>query len=117
MDLLCHTHTHTRDMNTEIHTHGPPWTQGALSFFLSLHFPAVYFGQLVARSHSAAVPMVIAVEIANGGWGVCVLGLMESGRDSVALFEEIGDYVAVEEAGVKRGGVGGGWMNGMGLSV
>ena len=44
--------------------------QGALSFFLSLHFPAVYFGQLVARSHSAAVPMVIAAEIANGGLGV-----------------------------------------------
>lgn len=43
--------------------------QGALSFFLSLHFPAVYFGQLVARSHSAAVPMVITAEIANGGWG------------------------------------------------
>lgn len=43
--------------------------QGALSFFLSLHFPAVYFGQLVACSHSAAVPMVITAEIANGGWG------------------------------------------------
>lgn len=58
--------------------------QGALSFFLSLHFPAVYFGQLVARSHSAAVPMVIAAEIATGGW---VGGLDESGRDSVALFD------------------------------
>lgn len=44
------------------------------------------------------------------------MSLMESGRDSVALFEEIGDYVTVEEAGVKRGGVGGG-MNGMGLCV
>lgn len=66
MDLLCR--THIWDVHTEMHTHGPPWTQGALSFFLSLHFPAVYFGQLVARSHSAAVPMVIAVEIANGGW-------------------------------------------------
>lgn len=50
----------------------------------------------------------------GGGGGV--VSLMESGRDSVALFEEIGDYVTVEEAGVKRGGVGGG-MNGMGLSV
>lgn len=35
-----------------------------------------------------------------GGWGwwVVVVGLTESGRDSVALFEEIGDSVAVEEA-------------------
>lgn len=40
-----------------------------LSFFRSLHFPAVYFGQLVARSHSAAVPMVIAAEIAKRGRG------------------------------------------------
>lgn len=51
--------------------------QGALSFILSLHFPAVYFGQLVARSHSAAVPMVIAAEIANwggSGGGVVVVG-------------------------------------------
>lgn len=40
-------------------------------------------------------------------WGLeGVVSLMESGRDSVALFEEIGDYVTVEEAGVKRGGVG-----------
>lgn len=54
-----HTDTHRR----------PPWMQRALSFFLSLHFPAVYFGQLLARSHSAAVPMVIAAEIANGGLG------------------------------------------------
>ena len=64
--------------------------QGALSFFLSLHFPAVYFGQLVARSHSAAVPMVIGSEIGKGvrggGGGEGVGGLTESGRDSVTLF-------------------------------
>lgn len=54
-----------------------------LSFSLSLHFPAVYFGQLVARSHSAAVPMVIAAEIATGGLGWWA---RQSGRDSVALF-------------------------------
>lgn len=75
-------------------SHSPPWTQGADSLFLSLHFPAVYFGQLVARSHSAAVPMVIATEIAigvgEGGSGVTVAGLTESERDSGALFEEIG---------------------------
>ncbi|KAF3848937.1 hypothetical protein F7725_015434 [Dissostichus mawsoni] len=47
---------------------------------------------------SAAVPMVIAAEIASGGVRV-VVGLTESGGDSVALFEEIGDSVAVEEAG------------------
>lgn len=63
MDLL---HTHT---STDTYTHRPPWMQGALSFFLSLHFPAVYFGQLVACSHSAAVPMVITAEIADEGLG------------------------------------------------
>lgn len=80
---------------------------GRLSFSLSLHFPLVYFGQLVARSHSAAVPMVIAAEIANGeeGGAAAVVGLTENGRDSVALFEEIGDCVAVT---LGRGGVRGG---------
>lgn len=43
----------------------------------------------------------------GGGGGV--VSLMESGRDSVALFEEIGDYVTVEEAGVKWGGRGDEW--------
>lgn len=32
-----------------------------------------------------------------------VVGLTGSGRDSVALFEEIGDSVAVEEVGVRWG--------------
>lgn len=54
-----------------------------LSFFLSLHFPAVYFGQLVARSHSAAVPMVIAAEIATGGWVGGLDGERERQRCSV----------------------------------
>lgn len=36
---------------------------------------------------------------------VVVVGLTESGRDSVALFEEIGDSLAVEEAGVRWGGL------------
>lgn len=54
-----------------------------LSFFLSLHFHAVYFGQLVARSHSAAVPMVIAAEIATGGWGGGLDGERERQRRSV----------------------------------
>ena len=40
------------------------------------------------------------------GVGVAVVGLTESGRDSVALFEEIGGYVATEEAGVTLGGGG-----------
>lgn len=52
-------------------------------FFLSLHFLAVYFGRLVARSHSAAVPMVIGAEIATGGWGGGLDGERERQRRSV----------------------------------
>lgn len=40
--------------------------------------------------------------------GVGVVGLTGSGRDSVALFEEIGDSVAVGEAGGEVGCIGGG---------
>lgn len=37
-----------------------------------------------------------------------MVGLTESGRDSVALFREMGDSVAVGEAGVRWGGFWGG---------
>lgn len=37
------------------------------------------------------------------GVGVAAVGLTESERDSVALFEEIGGYVAVEEGGGDAG--------------
>lgn len=63
----------------------------------------------MARSHSAVVPMVIATEIAIGvgeGVGVMVVGLTESGRDSVALFEEIESLCDCRGGGRDAGGLG-----------
>lgn len=94
-------YAHTR---TQIHSHRPPWTQGALSFFLS--FPP--FSCCLFWSTGGLFPQCCCSHGYRHGdseWGVGVafVGLTESGRDSIALFEEIGGYVTVGEGGSDAG--------------